>query len=115
MADSPAINSTQSEQVFPEKKNNENGDIKDHDRKQSINSVSSVARTKLTQLIQLATEVEAEGQTNYKKVVDTVFDSVRLFFSLCMKILVFYFNNRYFVRHFPQNTRLNSGALKHQV
>lgn len=77
MADSPGSSPSirsQTEEVLPEKKNNENGDRKSHERERSLNAVSAAARTKLTQLIQLASE--AEEQTDYKKVVDTVFDSV---------------------------------------
>lgn len=65
---------SQTEQVFSQKKNNESGDRKSYERERSLNAVSAAARTKLTQLIQLASE--AEEQTDYKKVVDTVFDSV---------------------------------------
>ena len=80
MADSPAISDLQSEQILPERKNNESGERKNHDRERSLNSVSAAARTKLAQLIQLASEAEAGGQTDYKKVVDTVFDSVGQYF-----------------------------------
>ena len=80
MADSPAISSSQSEQVLPEKKNNGSGDRKNHDRERSISVVGSAARAKLAQLIQLASEAQAEGETDYKKVVDTVFDSVGHYF-----------------------------------
>lgn len=79
MADSPGSSPTsgsQTEQVLPEKKNNESGDRKNYERERSLNAVSAAARTKLAQLIQLASEAEAEEQTDYKKVVDTVFDSV---------------------------------------
>lgn len=70
---SPSIRS-QTEQVLPQKKNNESGDRKGSEKERSLNAVSAAARTKLTHLIQLASE--AEEQTDYKKVVDTVFDSV---------------------------------------
>ena len=80
MADSPAISSSQSEQVLPEKKNNENGDKRNHDRERSVNAASAAARVKLAQLIQLASEAQAEGETDYKTVVDTVFDSVGQYF-----------------------------------
>lgn len=80
MADSPAINGLQSEQILPERKNNESGDRNNHDREKSLNSVSAAARTKLAQLIQLASEAEADSQTDYKRVVDTVFDSVGQYF-----------------------------------
>lgn len=80
MADSSPASSSQSEQVLTEIKNNESGDRKNHERKRSLNVVSAAARTKLAQLIQLASEAEAEGQTDYKKVVDTVFDSVGQYF-----------------------------------
>ena len=83
MADSPAISSLQSEQISPEKKNNESGDRKNHDRERSLNSVSAAARTKLAQLIQLASQAETDGQTDYKTVVDTVFDSVGQNFFTC--------------------------------
>ena len=80
MADSPAISSSQSEQVLPEKKNNGSGDRKNHDRERSVSVVGTAARAKLAQLIQLASEAQAESETDYKKVVDTVFDSVRHYF-----------------------------------
>lgn len=80
MADSPAISSSQSEQVLPEKKNNGSGDRKNHDRERSVSVVGTAARAKLAQLIQLASEAQAEGKPNYKKVVDTVFDSVGHYF-----------------------------------
>ena len=80
MADSPAISSSQSEQVLPEKKNNGSGDRKNHGRERSISVVGTAARAKLAQLIQLASEAQAEGETDYKKVVDTVFDSVGHYF-----------------------------------
>ena len=80
MADSPAISSSQSEQVLPEKKNNGSGDRKNHDRERSLSVVGTAARAKLAQLIQLASEAQAEGETDYKKVVDTVFDSVGHYF-----------------------------------
>lgn len=80
MADLPAISSSQSEQALPEKKNNGSGDRKNHDRERSVSVVGTAARAKLAQLIQLASEAQAEGETDYKKVVDTVFDSVRHYF-----------------------------------
>ncbi|XP_068720916.1 lipopolysaccharide-responsive and beige-like anchor protein [Montipora capricornis] len=76
MADSPAIDTSQNDQVLPEKENHENGVRKTIDKERSINAVSVASRTKLAQLIQLASEAETEGLTNYKKVVDTVFDSL---------------------------------------
>ena len=93
MADSPATSSSQSEQVLPTKKNNENGDRKNHDRDRSLNTVSAAARTKLAHLIQLASEAQAEGETDYKKVVDTVFDSVGQYFLFVHEIVrLFYIN-----------------------
>lgn len=78
MADSPgeppSTSIPQPEQVLAQKKNNESKDRKSNERERSLNAVSAAARTKLSQLIQLASE--AEEQTDYKKVVDTVFDSV---------------------------------------
>lgn len=77
MADSPGeppSSVSQTEQVLAQKKNNESRDRKSNERERSLNAVSAAARTKLSQLIQLASE--AEEQTDYKKVVDTVFDSV---------------------------------------
>lgn len=77
MADSPGelpSSSSQPEQVFAQKKNNESRNRKSNERERSLSAVSAAARTKLSQLIQLASE--AEEQTDYKKVVDTVFDSV---------------------------------------
>ena len=77
MADSPGAppsSISQTEQVLLQKKNNESRDRKSNERERSLSTVSAAARTKLSQLIQLASE--AEEQTDYKKVVDTVFDSV---------------------------------------
>jgi len=77
MADSPGeppSSVSQTEQVLAQKKNNESRDRKSNERERSLSAVSAAARTKLSQLIQLASE--AEEQTDYKKVVDTVFDSV---------------------------------------
>ena len=77
MADSPGETPSsipQPEQVLPQKKNNESRERKSNERERSLSVVSVAARTKLSQLIQLASE--AEEQTDYKKVVDTVFDSV---------------------------------------
>ena len=45
-------------------------------RQRSYSTVSLAARSKLAGLIHLATEAETEGKTDYKKVADTVFDSV---------------------------------------
>lgn len=78
MADSPGpspTNRSQTDQILPQEKNNESGDRKNYERERSLNAVSAAARTRLSQLIHLATQ--AEEQTDYKKVVDTVFDSVR--------------------------------------
>ena len=79
MADSPGdppspSSISQPEQALAQKKNNESRDRKSNERERSLNAVSAAARTKLSQLIQLASE--AEEKTDYKKVVDTVFDSV---------------------------------------
>lgn len=77
MADSPGeppSSVSQTEQVLAQKKNNESRDRKSNERERSLNAVSAAARTKFSHLIQLASE--AEEQTDYKKVVDTVFDSV---------------------------------------
>lgn len=46
------------------------------ERQRSLSAASVSARAKLTLLIQLASEAEAEGKAGYKKVADTVFDSV---------------------------------------
>ena len=90
MADSPAIDTSQNDQVLPEKENHENGVKKTIDKERSINAVSVASRTKLAQLIQLASEAETEGLTNYKKVVDTVFDSVGQYIFFILSSL-FYF------------------------
>lgn len=78
MADSPGLSPTsrsETDQVLLQKKNNESGERKNYEIDRSLNAVSTAARTKLSQLIDLATQ--AEEQTDYKRVVDTVFDSVR--------------------------------------
>nr|XP_058950691.1 neurobeachin-like [Pocillopora verrucosa] len=77
MADSPGLSPTsrsETDQVLLQKKNNESGERKNYERDRSLNAVSTAARTKLSQLIDLATQ--AEEQTDYKRVVDTVFDSL---------------------------------------
>ena len=108
MADSSPASSSQSEQVLTEIKNNESGDRKNHERKRSLNAVSAAARTKLAQLIQLASEAEAEGQTDYKKVVDTVFDSVgQYFFIFTLNIPPPIYFNWHFMHVFFLICRLN--------
>lgn len=46
------------------------------DRQRSFSTASLVARTKLASLIQITTSAESEGQTDHKKIADTVFDTV---------------------------------------
>ena len=85
MADSP-LTTSQNDGVLSERKNRQSGDRKNLDKERLANAASVTSRTKLAQLIQLASEAETECQTNYKKVVDTVFDSVRKYMYICIFI-----------------------------
>lgn len=88
MADSPVTNTTRSHDVSSEQTSNESIERKSVDRERRISAASVASRTRLAQLIRLASEAETESQTNYKKVVDTVFDSVGQY--LCVLIKVFF-------------------------
>ena len=87
MADSPVTNTSQSHEVSSEQTSNDSIERRSVDRERPINAASVASRTRLAQLIQLASEAETESQTNYKKVVDTAFDSVGQY--ICVLIEVF--------------------------
>ena len=76
MADAAALTVDDANDQETETKNNEPSQKSSLERQQLPSAASVAARTKLASLIELAKEAEAEGKAGYKKVADTIFDSV---------------------------------------